>query len=109
MVSLADEVEKIALDTAFSGVVSVDRGGEIEFAKPYGHAHRGREIGNTMDTRFAIASGTKGLTALTVAGLEADGKLTFSTTARSILGTDLPLIDDAVTISHLLGHRSGIG
>ena len=30
-------------------------------------------------------------------------------TARSVLGADLPLIDDDVTIEHLLAHRSGIG
>jgi CubicO group peptidase (beta-lactamase class C family) len=72
-------------------------------------ALRGRQIANTLDTRFAIASGTKGLTALTVAGLIAEGKLTLSTPVRSLLGTDLPLIDDGVTIEHLLGHRSGIG
>ena len=29
--------------------------------------------------------------------------------ARPILGDDLPLIDDAVTVEHLLAHRSGIG
>jgi CubicO group peptidase (beta-lactamase class C family) len=35
--------------------------------------------------------------------------LALSTTARSVLGDDLPLIDDRVTVEHLLGHRSGIG
>jgi len=35
--------------------------------------------------------------------------LSLSTTARQILGTDLPLIADDVTIEHLLSHRSGIG
>jgi len=30
-------------------------------------------------------------------------------TARSLLGDDLPFIDEAVTIEHLLSHRSGIG
>jgi CubicO group peptidase (beta-lactamase class C family) len=38
-----------------------------------------------------------------------EGLLTLSTTARQILGTDLPLIADDVTIEHLLCHRSGIG
>jgi len=32
-----------------------------------------------------------------------------STTARSVLGRDLPLIANDVTIEHLLAHRSGIG
>src|SRR6185437_7796704 len=38
-----------------------------------------------------------------------EGVLELSTTARSVLGGDLPLIDDRVTVEHLLSHRSGIG
>ena len=38
-----------------------------------------------------------------------DGTLALTTTARSLLGDDLPLIDDAVTVEHLLDHTSGIG
>jgi len=90
-------------------VVRFDRGDEIELVKAYGLAHRGFEIPNTVDTRFGIASGTKGLTALTVMSLIEEGKLTLTTTARSVLEDDLPLIDDAVTVEHLLAHRSGIG
>lgn len=37
------------------------------------------------------------------------GQLTPATTARSLLGDDLPLVDDGVTVAQLLGHRSGIG
>ena len=58
--------------------------------------------------RFAIASGSKGLTALAVVCLIEDGLLELSTAARSVLGQDLPLIDDGVTVEHLLSHRSGI-
>jgi CubicO group peptidase (beta-lactamase class C family) len=109
MSPLPDEVEDLATKTAFAGVVSVDRAGEVEFVKAYGLAHRGYDIPNTVDTRFAIASGTKGLTALAVASLIGEGELTLGTTARSVLGNDLPLIADSVTVEHLLGHRSGIG
>lgn len=35
--------------------------------------------------------------------------LELSTPARSVLGPDLPLIDDGVTVEQLLAHRSGIG
>jgi len=35
--------------------------------------------------------------------------LRLSTTARSVLGADLPLIGDDVAVEHLLAHRSGIG
>ena len=103
-----ERIHRAATQTGLSGVVRIDRDGET-FAKAYGLAHRGYRVPNTVDTRFGIASGTKGFTALTVMSLVEDGTLSLETTARSILGTDLPLIDDAVTVEHLLGHRSGIG
>jgi CubicO group peptidase (beta-lactamase class C family) len=106
---LEDEIHAIAAETAFSGVVRVDSADGIEVAKAYGLAHRGYEIPNEVDTQFAIASGTKGLTALTVVSLIEEGRLDLSSTARSVLGQDLPLIGDDVTVEHLLSHRSGIG
>jgi CubicO group peptidase (beta-lactamase class C family) len=106
---LDHQLDRIASDTAFSGVVRIDRRDRIEVAKAYGFAHRGYEIPNDVATQFAIASGTKGLTALTVVSLVAEGVLELSTTARSLLGRDLPLIRDDVTVEHLLSHRSGIG
>ena len=109
MTDLEGSVDRIAAETVFSGVVRVDRGGEVELVKAYGLAHRGWEIPNEVDTRFGIASGTKGFTALTVMSLIEEGRLDLGTTARSLLGNDLPLIDEAVTVEHLLAHRSGIG
>ena len=109
MQTLEDAVDELADRTGFSGVVRVDRARQIEFAKAYGLADRGHGIPNTIDTQFGIASGTKGLTALTVVSLIEDGSLDLTTTARSVLGEDLPLIDDDVTVEHLLSHRSGIG
>jgi CubicO group peptidase (beta-lactamase class C family) len=108
MPALADEIEALAAD-GFSGVVSVDRGGETVFAKAYGLADRAHAIPNRIDTQFATASGTKSLTALTVVSLVAEGTLELTTTARSVLGEDLPLIDERVTVEQLLAHRSGIG
>ena len=109
MDELEREIDAIAAKTAFSGVVRVDRADRVLVAKAYGLAHRGCDIPNEVDTRFAIASGTKGLTALTVVSLIEDGRLELSTTARSLLGADLPLIGDEVTVEQLLAHRSGIG
>jgi CubicO group peptidase (beta-lactamase class C family) len=106
---LEQAVDALAEATGFSGVVRVDHGGETKLAKAYGLADRAHGIRNAVDTRFATASGTKGLTALAVVGLIEDGTLELSTTARSMLGEDLPLIADDVTIEHLLAHRSGIG
>jgi CubicO group peptidase (beta-lactamase class C family) len=109
MTELEQEIDAVAAETGFSGVVRVDRGGQTELARAYGLAHRGFEIPNTIDTRFATASATKGLTALAVVSLIEAGSLQLSTTARSVLGDDLPLIADDVTVEHLLSHRSGIG
>jgi CubicO group peptidase (beta-lactamase class C family) len=109
MESLSVAIDSIAETNDFSGVVRVDRGDEVELAQAYGLAHRGHEIANTVDTQFAIASGAKGLTALAVVSLIEEGSLALSTTARSVLGPDLPLIGEDVTIEHLLSHRSGIG
>jgi CubicO group peptidase (beta-lactamase class C family) len=106
---LEGAVDAVAAATGFSGVVRVDRGGRVELAKAYGWAHRGFRVPNTVDTRFGTASGTKSLTALTVVSLIEAGRLDLATMARSLLGEDLPLVDDDVTIEHLLAHRSGIG
>jgi CubicO group peptidase (beta-lactamase class C family) len=109
MSGLELELDRIAAETGFSGVVRVDRGGVLETESAYGLADRAHGIPNEPSTRFAIASGTKGLTALTVMSLAEDGALLLSTAARSLLGSDLPLVGDEVTVEHLLAHRSGIG
>jgi CubicO group peptidase (beta-lactamase class C family) len=108
-IELAAAVDRIAAESDFSGAVRVDRGGEVELAVAYGLADRAHGIANTVDTQFGIASGAKPFTALAVVSLIEDGTLELSTTARSVLGDDLPLIDDGVTVEHLLAHRSGIG
>jgi CubicO group peptidase (beta-lactamase class C family) len=103
------ELDQHAAETGFSGVVRVDREGRVELEEAYGMAHRGFSVPNTVGTRFGIASGTKGLTALAVIGLVEEGALELETTARSLLGRDLPLVPDDVTVELLLAHRSGIG
>jgi len=106
---LAAVVDEVVGVTGFSGAVRVDRSGEILLASAHGLADRAHGLANSLGTRFAIASGAKGFTALTVVSLVAEGTLSMATTARSILGDDLPLIADDVTVEHLLAHRSGIG
>lgn len=108
MGTLQADIEALAAD-GFSGVVRVDTAGETELAAAYGFAHRGLALPNTLDTQFAVASGAKALTALAVMSLVEDRTLALSTTARSVLRSDLPLIRDDVTVEHLLAHRSGIG
>ena len=109
MSDLARRIEDIATATQFSGVIRVDDAdsGVAEWA--FGFADRRHSIVNTTDTQFAIASGGKTFTALTVMSMVERGELSLDTTARSVLVDDLPLIDDRVTVHQLLAHRSGIG
>jgi CubicO group peptidase (beta-lactamase class C family) len=104
-----DSVLRVAAESGFSGVVRIDEAGGAVFAEAFGLAHRGFEVPNTVETQFGTASCGKGFTALAVVSLIVDGALALDTTARSVLGEDLPLIAADVTIEHLLGHRSGIG
>ena len=106
--STAAALDATAEKTRFAGVVAV-LGGEEEMVRTYGLAHRSTSTPVTADTRFAIASGSKGMTALVVASLVESGALTLDTHVRELLGEDLPLVDDAVTVRHLLTHTSGIG
>jgi CubicO group peptidase (beta-lactamase class C family) len=109
MESLQDAVDGAAERTGFSGAVRVDRAGATELVSAYGLADRAHGIPNTVETQFGTASGAKTLTALAVMSLVERGTLELGTTARSLLGDDLPLVADDVTVEHLLAHRSGIG
>ncbi|WP_402468467.1 serine hydrolase domain-containing protein [Isoptericola aurantiacus] len=102
-------LESAVARNQFSGVITVDVADRRILERAHGYAHRAHGVPNTPSTRFAVASGSKSVTALAVMRLVTDGSLGLDTTARSVLGDDLPLIDDAVTVEHLLTHTSGIG
>ncbi|MDW4572766.1 serine hydrolase domain-containing protein [Microbacterium sp. M3] len=93
----------------YCGVVSARRGDDVLGEWALGLADRTSEAANTVETRFGLASGTKTFTALSVLSLVGKGVLSLETAARDVLGEDLPLIADDVTIDHLLTHTSGIG
>lgn len=103
------EVDTAARESGFSGAVLVDRAGEVITAAAYGLADRRSGIAVELSTQFGLASGTKLFTALTVMSLIESGQLQLDLRVRGLLFTDLPLIDDDVTIEQLLSHRSGIG
>lgn len=107
--SLHGDLDSLAAETSFSGVVRADRADDVVVERAYGLAHRGLGIPNEVDTRFGLASGAKGFTALTVVSLIENGTLDLATPARELLRDDLSLVDDAVTVEQLLAHRSGIG
>jgi CubicO group peptidase (beta-lactamase class C family) len=65
---LRESVDDIAHRTGFSGAIRVDdRSGQL-LAAAYGLADRANGIANTVDTRFAVASGTKTTTVVIIIG-----------------------------------------
>jgi CubicO group peptidase (beta-lactamase class C family) len=101
-----------ALVTSFaargnSGAVLVERGGKTIFRKAYGLADRERNIANTVDTRFHVASVAKIFTAAAILKLEEEGRLSTADPISKYLGP----FDDGetgATIHHLLTHTSGL-
>lgn len=107
--TLDGRLSALAEEKHFSGAVRVERDGSVEVDRAFGFADRAFAVPNTVDTRFGLASAAKGFTALTVMRLVEQGVLTLDLPVRTLLGADLPDVDDAVTVEHLLAHRSGIG
>ncbi|SDS05934.1 serine hydrolase domain-containing protein [Agrococcus carbonis] len=107
-------IDPAALDEAvarrpFTGVLAVDVDGERVLERCEGFRHRALAAPMTADTRIAVSSGGKGFTAVAVLALVERGALRLDQPVRELLGDDLPQIDDAVTVEHLLTHTSGIG
>jgi CubicO group peptidase (beta-lactamase class C family) len=107
-------IDEAVLDQAvarnrFTGVATIDVGDRRVLERVEGHLHRALRVPMTADARIAIASGGKAFTALAVMRLVEEGALRLEQPVRELLGGDVPLIDDRVTVEHLLGHTSGIG
>lgn len=103
------QLEQQALADDFSGVVRVQRRGEVIVEFACGYSDRANERLHDLETRFAVASGTKAFTALAIMSLVESGAFALDTTLRSVVLGDLPHVDEGVTIDHLLTHRSGVG
>lgn len=104
-----DALATAVAEDAFTGLIVVDVGERRALEQAHGFAHRAHHVPVTAGTRFGIASGAKSFTALVVMRLVEDRALRLEDPVRRLLGTDLPLIDDGVTVDHLLTHTSGMG
>lgn len=93
----------------FSGTALVAKGDKILFKKAYGLASRAYTVPNRTDTKFNLGSMNKMFTAVTIAQLAQQGKLSFTDPVGKFL-PDYPNRDVAqkVTIHHLLTHTSGL-
>lgn len=73
-----------------------------------GWAHRSLKVPNHVDTRFAIASGSKVFTAVAICLLVEADQLSFDTKLTACLDVNFPYFDKHVTVQHLLTHTAGV-
>lgn len=92
----------------FNGSLLVAEGGEVIFKKGYGFANMEWQLPNTPDTKFRIASITKGFTAMLVLQLVEQGKLTLEGKITDYLPDYRRDTGDKITLHQLLNHTSGI-
>lgn len=107
--SLAAQLDRCLDESDFSGAVQVASGGRVLYARARGFADRAHGVPNTLDTQFALASGTKALTALAVMSLVADGALGLDVEVSGLFEGAAELVPPGVTVRQLLAHTSGIG
>ena len=103
-------MDRLAAADAFSGTLLVAKDGKPIFKTVHGLASKAYKVPNRLDTKFSIASVGKMFTAIAIAQLAEQGKLSFTDTIGKHL-PDYPNKEVArkVTIHHLLTHSSGLG
>jgi len=93
----------------FSGVISVSKEKELIFQEAYGYRNKPEKLLNNVNTKIAIASGTKLFTALAICKLIDKGLFSLNDRICDLIDQDLKTINKKVTVFHLLTHTSGIG
>jgi CubicO group peptidase (beta-lactamase class C family) len=104
---MAAALDGWAAQQALSGAVFVARGGDVLLTRAYGDADRTRQVANTLQTRFRIASLTKAFTAVSILQLQAQGKLDVQDPVCRYI-RPCPPAWGAITLHELLDHTSGI-
>jgi CubicO group peptidase (beta-lactamase class C family) len=102
-------VSRLAAADVFSGSVLVAKDGRPFFQKAYGLASQAYKVPNRVDTKFNLGSMNKMFTAVAIAQLVEQGKLSFDDTIGKVL-PDYPNreVAEKVQIHHLLTHTSGL-
>jgi D-alanyl-D-alanine carboxypeptidase len=84
-------------------------GGAIDSLSGAGSRDARTRVPVTVETRFAVASLTKVVTALSALSVAADGRVDLDEPVRSLLRRwDLRPLPSGVTLRRLLGHTAGM-
>lgn len=111
---IAADIEKLVNENAaqdrFSGTVLLAKNGKPFLEKAWGKASIRYDVANKIDTKFNLGSMNKMFTAVAIAQLAEQGKLSFDDKVGKHV-PDYPnaAVRDKVTIHHLLTHSSGLG
>ena len=101
-------LNNLSREEKFSGVITIQREGEVLVEGAYGLANRSWKIKNREDTRFRIASISKMFTAVGILQLIEQGKISLMTPVIEYLGMKSTRIPAEVNVYHLLTMTSGI-
>lgn len=102
-------IDNLLESDMFSGTVAVVHNGDTIYSRSAGLASRRFDVPNTMNTKFNLGSMNKMFTAVAIAILEEQGKLSYD----DFVGEHIPdypnqIVKDKVQIKHLLSHTSGL-
>jgi CubicO group peptidase (beta-lactamase class C family) len=89
------------------GAVGVIKDGKLVYKRGFGMANLDYDVPNTPSTRFNLASVSKPFTAMSIALLAQQGKLSLDDDIRKYV-PEMPKYDQTITIRHLIHHSSGI-
>ncbi len=97
---------KLEDSNRFLGSIAVSQHGKIIYNKAIGYANIATNVSNTSETKFRIGSITKTFTAVLIMKAVEMGKIDLDDTIEKYF----PEIQNAkaITVRHLLNHRSGI-
>lgn len=102
-----DAVVSAAETLGFSGQVLVAIGGRPALHKAYGFADPAGRRPMTLDTPVGIASISKQFTAAAILEMDVQGRLDLDDTLAEFF-EDVPEDKRAITVRHLITHRSGV-
>ncbi len=105
---IATVVARLAKAEKFSGAVRVKAMNRPAFEAAFGFADRVLKVANETSTSFAIASGTKFLTALAIGRLVDAGVARLESRFVDVVAIPFEGINPEVTLEHLLSHTSGV-
>ena len=103
-------MKKIAAADVFSGTVLLAKNGVPIYKSAYGMANKDFAVANKIDTKLNLGSMNKMFTAVAIAQLVEQGKLSFEDPLAKFL-PDFPDAEAAkkIKIKHLLSHTAGLG